>query len=304
MSDQQCHTPAEIVNRVVEAGCKKAGLTAWQQLLLGALAGAFIAFASEGSNMAIHTIESVGLAKALAGALFSTGLMMVVITGAELFTGNMLIVVSCMEGKTRWPMMLRNWFFVYIGNFLGSLIVAGLILLSGQFNFSAGLLGGFTIKTAVYKVNLSFMNAFTMGILCNWLVCMAVWMSQAAKDISGKLLAIFFPIWLFITSGFEHSIANMYYIPAGILAKANPVWVQAAASIGVTEEKLETLNWQNFFVNNLLPVTLGNMVGGAVFVGTMFWLAFLLKQRKNVDAAERERGTGTKVRKEPYKNAG
>jgi formate/nitrite transporter len=280
------HSPDEIAYRYVEAGCKKASLPVRQLLLLGILAGAFIAFASQGSNMAIHTIESVGVGKALAGAIFSTGLMMVVITGAELFTGNMLIVVSCMEGKSRWLKLLQNWFFVYTGNFLGSLIVVGLILLSGQFNFSGGMLGAFTIKTAVYKVNLSFVNAFSMGVLCNWLVCMAVWMAQAAKDMTGKLLAIFFPIWLFITSGFEHSIANMYYIPAGILAKANPAWVEAAATLGVTAEKLQTLNWRNFLTGNLIPVTLGNMVGGAIFVGVMFWLSFLYKRKDRITAAE------------------
>ena len=277
--DKLIHSPAEIAYRYVGAGCKKASLPVMKQLLLGILAGAFIAFASQGSNMAIHTIESVGVGKALAGAIFSTGLMMVVITGAELFTGNMLIIVSCMEGKSRWLRLLKNWFFVYAGNFVGSLIVVGLIILSGQFDFSGGMLGAFTIKTAVYKVNLTFMNALCMGVLCNWLVCMAVWMAQAAKDMTGKLLAIFFPIWLFITSGFEHSIANMYYIPAGIFAKANPAWAEAAVSLGVTAEKLQALNWRNFFLKNLIPVTLGNMAGGAVFVGVMFWLAFLYKKK-------------------------
>ena len=277
--EKMIYSPAEIASRYVEAGSKKASIPVRQLLLLGILAGAFIAFASQGSNMAIHTIESVGLAKALAGAIFSTGLMMVVITGAELFTGNMLIVVSCMEGRSRWPQMLKNWLFVYTGNLLGSLIIVVLILMSGQLNSSGGLLGGFTIKTAVYKVNLSFVNAFSMGVLCNWLVCMAVWMAQAAKDMAGKLLAIFFPIWLFITSGFEHSIANMYYIPAGILAKANPAWVEAAASMGVTAEKLQALTWQSFLVKNLIPVTLGNMVGGGIFVGVIFWRVFLYKRK-------------------------
>lgn len=250
-------------------------------LLLGILGGAFIAFASEGSNMAIHTIESVGIAKALAGALFSTGLMMVVITGAELFTGNSLIVVSCLEGKSKLNGLLRNWFFVYLGNFIGSMIIVLFILYSGQFNFTGGLLGGFTIKTAVYKVNLTFANAFFMGILCNWLVCMAVWMAFAAKDIAGKLLAIFFPIWLFITSGFEHSVANMYYIPAGILAKSNTVWAENAISLGVTPEKLDALNWYNFLVRNLIPVTLGNIIGGTLFVGAIYWLSFMYKGKKS-----------------------
>lgn len=284
--DNMIHSPAEIANRIVETGRKKTDLPVRNMLLLGILAGAFIAFASQGSNVAIHTIESVGVGKALAGAIFSTGLMMVVITGAELFTGNMLIIVSCMEGKSRWLNMLKSWIFVYTGNFLGSLLIAGLIFLSGQFQFSGGMLGAFTIKTAVYKVNLTFSNAFFMGVLCNWLVCMGVWMAQAAKDMAGKLLAVFFPIWLFITSGFEHSVANMYYIPAGIFAKANPAWAEAAASLGVTAEKLQALNWQNFFLKNLIPVTLGNMVGGTVFVGLMFWLVFLHRKKVQGLASE------------------
>ena len=163
--------------------------------------------------------------------------MMVLITGAELFTGNMLVIVSCLEGRSKWRDALRNWFFVYAGNFLGSMLIALLIHFSGQFNFSDGLLGGFTIKVAANKVGLSFSNAFFMGVLCNWLVCMAVWMAQASKDITGKLLAVFFPIWLFITSGFEHSVANMYYIPAGIFAKTNHVWLDAAIGMGVTPKR-------------------------------------------------------------------
>lgn len=273
-------SPAEITEKFVEVGCKKSNMAAYKLLLLGVLAGAFIAFAAEGSNTAIHTIASVGVGKALAGALFATGLMMVVITGAELFTGNTLIVVSCLEGQSRWLKLLKNWLVVYIGNFIGSMIIVLFIYWSGQFGFSNGLLGGFTIKVAVYKTGLTFANAFFMGILCNWLVCMAVWMALGAKDIAGKLLAIFFPIWLFITSGFEHSIANMYYIPAGILAKANPAWVQAAGTLGVTPEKLAHLNWGSFVVKNLIPVTLGNIVGGSVFVGTIYWLSHLYKARK------------------------
>lgn len=270
-------SPAEISDGFIKVGCKKASLPAYKLLLLGILAGAFIAFAAEGSNVAIHTISSVGLSKVLAGALFATGLMMVVVAGAELFTGNTLIVISCTERKAPWSGLLKNWFFVYLGNFIGSMLIVFFIIQSGQLNFSNGLLGGFTIKVAAYKTGLSFGNAFFSGILCNWLVCLAVWMSFAARDIAGKLLAIFFPIWLFITSGFEHSIANMYYIPAGILAKLNPAWAQAAISMGVTPEKLDGLNWGTFVVKNLIPVTLGNIIGGSLFVGVAYWLSYLYK---------------------------
>lgn len=231
--------------------------------------------------MAIHTIKSVGIAKAIAGALFATGLMMVIVTGAEIFTGNHLTVVSCLAGRTKWTRMLRSWVFLYIGNLIGSIVVALFIILSGQFNFSDGLLGAYTIKVASYKVSLSFTNAFFLGVLCNWLVCVAIWMAAAAKDIAGKILCIFFPIWLFITSGFEHSIANMYYIPAGILAKSNGAWVDAAIAIGISPEKLDALNWYTLFVNNLIPVTLGNIIGGALFVATIYWLSFLYKDKKS-----------------------
>ncbi len=273
-------SPAEIAESFIETGRKKANLPAIRQFILGILGGAFIAFAAEGSNTAIHTISSVGLSKALAGAIFATGLMMVVVAGAELFTGNCLMVISCAERESSLAAMLKNWFFVYLGNFTGALIVAFLIIHSGQLDFSKSLLGGFTIKLAVNKTGLSFQNAFVMGILCNWLVCTAIWMASAAKDITGKLLAIFFPIWLFVTSGFEHSVANMYYIPAGILAKANPVWVKAAVSLGVSPEKIDALNWGTFITKNLIPVTLGNIVGGALFVGMIYWFVYLHKKNK------------------------
>lgn len=267
-------TPKEITQASLET-CHNKTLLSWdRQFILAILAGAFIAFASAGSNVAIHTIASVGLAKALAGALFATGLIMVVIAGGELFTGNCLIGMSCVGGRSSWKGMLRNWFFVYFGNFAGSLLIVFLILGSGQLNFSQGMLGGATINLAVYKVELSFVNAFCMGILCNWLVCIAVWMSFGAKDIAGKILAIFFPIWLFITSGFEHSVANMYYIPAGIFAKSNPVWLNQAIALGGVPDKIESLSWSSFFVNNLIPVTLGNIVGGTLFVGIAYWFVY------------------------------
>lgn len=274
-------SPREITENYVAIGTNKTFLKTYQLFILGILAGAFIAFASEGSNVAIHTIESVGLGKALAGALFSTGLMLVVVAGGELFTGNCLIIISCLQKKASWSRMLRNWLWVYAGNLVGSLLLAWCILQSGQLGFSSGMLGGFTIKTAAYKTGLSFTNAFYMGVLCNWLVCLAVWMSFAATDIAGKLLAIFFPIWLFITSGFEHCVANMYYISVGIMAKSNPEWVASAISLGSSVEKIDGLTWNSFFVANLLPVTLGNIVGGCVFVGMAYWISYLYPQKSS-----------------------
>jgi len=269
-------SPKEIASYTVDTGIKKVKNSTMNLLLLGILAGAFIAFASQGSNMASYILfskpETVGLGKALAGAIFGTGLMLVIIAGGELFTGNTLIVAGVLDKKVRLSEMLRNWFIVYIGNFIGSLFIAFMIVKSGQLHTGGNLLGGVTIKIASYKSSLGFMPAVYLGIMCNWLVCLAVWMSYGAKDIAGKILAIFFPIWLFITSGFEHSIANMYYIPAGILAKSDSALVLAS---GLGIDALSKLSWLTFITKNLIPVTLGNIIGGSLFVGAVYYYTYI-----------------------------
>ena len=274
-------TPGEIAETTIQTGMKKVKLPWMHQLLLGILAGAFIGFAAEGSNMAAFNLfanpETYGLGKVLAGAIFGTGLMLVVLAGGELFTGNTLIVMGVLDGKVKLREMLKNWFFVYMGNLFGSLLIAFMMVQSGLFNSGASVLGGVTIKIASYKVGLTFMQGFYLGIMCNWLVCLAVWLAYGAKDMTGKIFGIFFPIWLFITSGFEHSIANMYYIPAGIMAKTNLAWVEAAH---LTGEKLAHLNWNTFIINNLIPVTLGNIVGGSVFVGGIYWFVYMKNNKK------------------------
>jgi len=251
------------------------------QFILGILAGAFIAFAAEGSNMAAFNLfakpETYGLGKVLAGAIFGTGLMLVLIAGGELFTGNTMILGGVLDGKVKLSAMLKNWFFVYCGNFVGSVLLAYMMVHSGLFDSGANVLGGVTIKIASYKVGLSFMSAFYLGIMCNMLVCLAVWMAYGAKDMVGKIFAIFFPIWLFITSGFEHSVANMYYIPAGILAKENPSWVAASH---LAPAALANLNWRTFILNNLIPVTLGNIVGGSIFVAGIYWFVYIKNDSK------------------------
>ena len=268
-------TPKEIVTATIETGIKKVITKPLNQFILGILAGAFIAFASEGSNMAAFNLfakpETYGLGKALAGVVFATGLMLVIIAGGELFTGNTLITIGVLEKKIKLKDMLSNWFFVYLGNFVGAVFIAYMMNMSGLFNSGDNMLGGITLKIAAYKTHLTFSQAFYLGIMCNWLVCIAVWMSYGAKDIIGKCFAIFFPISLFITSGFEHSIANMYYIPAGILAKSNASWVEAS---GLTAEKLAHLNWNTFITKNLVPVTIGNIVGGVILVAGVYWFTY------------------------------
>lgn len=267
--------PAEILDYTIETAIAKSGGSLLKLLVLGILAGAFIAFAAEGSNMAAFNLfyepTTYGLGKVLAGSIFGTGLMLVVLCGGELFTGNTMILAAVVEKKVTVGRMLRNWLIVYIGNLIGSLLIAYMMVHSGLFASGANVLGAVTLKIAAYKVNLSFMPAFYLGIMCNWLVCLAVWLSYGAETMGGKILAIFFPIWLFITSGFEHCVANMYYIPAGILAKDNPDFV---ALSHVTPDALNALNWSGFFMNNLLPVTLGNIVGGSIFVALAYWFVY------------------------------
>ena len=282
MNEKGCLTPAEIAEYTIEAGVKKTKQTALNLFILGVLAGAFIAFAAEGSNMAAYNLfakpETYGLGKVLAGAIFGTGLMLVLVAGGELFTGNTMIIAAILEKKVTAGAMLRNWLLVYLGNFTGALLIAYMMNKSGLYSSSAGLLGGMTIKIAIYKVGLTFMQAFYLGIMCNWLVCLAVWMCYGAKDVTGKVLAVFFPIWLFITSGFEHSVANMYYIPAGIMAKGTKSFADSAMTLGVTAEKLAHLNLESFIVNNLVPVTLGNIVGGGIFVAAAYWFVYIRKK--------------------------
>lgn len=272
-------SPAEVAELVVGVGQRKAEMSVTNQLILSVMAGAFIAFGAAGACVAAHTVESAGVAKALAGALFAAGLIMVVVAGGELFTGNSLMLMAMAEGRISPWQLLRSWLVVYAGNFAGALLTAGLVCLSGQWGMSGGLLGASVIKTAVGKTALSFQNAFFLGVLCNWLVCLAVWMSFAARDIAGKVLVIFFPIWIFVTSGFEHSVANMYYIPAGILAAADPALAERAASVGLSPEALANLNWGVMLQANLLPVTLGNVVGGGVLVALAYWFVYRRAKR-------------------------
>lgn len=267
--------PSEITDFTISMSIDKVGGSVRKLLVLSILAGAFIAFAAEGSNMAAFNLfaepTTFGLGKALAGAIFGTGLMLVVLAGGELFTGNTMILAAVCDKKVSVSSMLRNWVIVYLGNFLGSLFIAYMMVNSGLLSSGADMLGAVTVKIAAYKVNLGFSQAFYLGIMCNWLVCLAVWISFGAESMIGKIFAIFFPIWLFITSGFEHSVANMYYIPAGILAKSNAAFAELS---GLSPEALDSLSWGNFLIHNLVPVTLGNIVGGGIFVAMAYWYAY------------------------------
>lgn len=261
------NAPAEVVELNVK-GCEvKANLPFGKMVLMGIMAGAFIALGGATSSTAAHGIQDVGLARTLAGAIFPIGLMMIVFLGGELFTGNGLIIMAVLDKRVTWKQLVRNLVTVYFSNLIGALIIDALVVLSGNLNYSNGLLGAYTIKVAVTKVEISPFTGVASGILCNILVCLAIMMAASATDIAGKAWAIFFPIWAFVIGGFEHCIANMFYIPAGIMAAMNPDYVaKAQEAYGLTAAQIESLTVLNS-LHNFIPVTLGNLLGGMVFVG-------------------------------------
>ena len=265
-------SPKEVAERYVNIGRGKAALPVGRMLALGLLAGAFIAMAAVGANTALSTVENPSLGKLASACVFPGGLAMVLLAGSELFTGNCLLVIPLLQKEIGWGGMLRNWLFVYIGNLLGALLIVALAAAGGQWGLFSGQLAVTTIKVAAAKVGLSFPAAFCLGICCNFLVCIAVWISFAADSVGGKLAGLFFPIMLFVLAGFEHSVANMYYIPAGLAAAANPDFAARALEAGVD---MSGLTWGAFFLRNLLPVTLGNIVGGSLLVGCVYWYCYL-----------------------------
>jgi formate/nitrite transporter len=267
--DNNFFTPAQIVENNIKSGVNKANLKLSKMILLGIFAGMFIAIGAEGSNLSVHNISDVGLARTLAGTVFPVGLMLLVIIGGELFTGNCMLTMALADKQIRVSQMLRNWIVVFFSNMAGAVFMALLVCASGQFDYSDGGLGAYTIKVAMGKTGLEFSKALISGILCNFLVCVAVLMAASAKDIIGKIFAAFFPIMVFVISGFEHCVANMYYIPAGMMAATNDKYVEKACELyGYTADQISSqLTIGNFFGVNLLPVTIGNIIGGGIIIG-------------------------------------
>ncbi|MHC1681601.1 MAG: formate/nitrite transporter family protein [Clostridiaceae bacterium] len=260
--------PYEICDEAIHTGIKKANYTLIQAILLGVLAGAFIALGGFAAAMASHGIENAGVAKLVAGAIFPVGLMLVLICGGDLFTGNCLMSVALVEKKITLKGMMKNWVLIYLGNFLGALLIAFLIFNTGLLSTNSNLLGGYAVKVAANKANLTFVQALCGGILCNILVAIAVWGAYAAKDIVGKIFIIWFPVMAFIIGSFEHCVANMYYFSIGFMAKNNPSFIENSH---LSADKLAGLNLQNVIFNNMIPATIGNIIGGSVFVGLAYW---------------------------------
>ena len=262
-------TPKEIMIKQSEGSVAKAEGTFGRLFVLAMLAGAFIALGAQGSLMASFNLTSdpstFGVGKVVMGAVFPVGLMMVVMCGAELFTGNCLMIIGTLDKRIRVSQMLRNWCIVYVGNLVGSLLIVLAIAYSGLWDAGEGLLGAVTVKTAIGKCSLSFGRAVVLGIFCNFLVCLAVWMAAGSQETIGKIFAVWFCIGLFIISGFEHSVANMYFIPAGMIAAGNEAYVSL---LGLD---INSLSVFSFLIRNLLPVTIGNIIGGSFFVGLTYW---------------------------------
>jgi formate/nitrite transporter len=270
LEDQAPKNIAETVAQNI--GVAKATSPWLTVFVLGILAGAYIGFGGLLSTTVTFDMAAklgLGFTKFMSGAVFSVGLMLVVIAGAELFTGNNLMVSSYILNKISFGMMIRRWGVVFFANFIGSVLIALLFYSSGLWKTGDGALGLAAVKIAYNKVSLTFSEALWRGIGCNWLVCLAVWMALAARQTIGKIFAIFFPIMAFVAIGFEHSVANMFFIPTGIL------FVEKGIIHQIQGMDLNALNWINFLYRNLLPVTIGNIIGGSVFVGMSYWGAYL-----------------------------
>ncbi|MBR6626751.1 MAG: formate/nitrite transporter family protein [Lachnospiraceae bacterium] len=264
--------PREIVEHHIEASMDKVKMQKRKLAMMGFFAGMFIAYAAAASSVIIHDISNVGLARLLAGCIFPVGLMLIVFIGGELFTGDCLMIMGVLHKQYRIRSMVRVLAVVLPANLVGAVLLTWLVSMSGQWNYTGGLLGAFTIKVAMDKVSMPFMTAFISGLICNVFVCAAVLLMNASKDVTGKIWGCFFPIMAFIVSGYEHCVADMYFVPAGIFAMKNEAYVQKAIdTYGYTAEQLSGLDWGSFFLNNMLPVTLGNMVGGMVIMGAILY---------------------------------
>ncbi len=278
------HSPLEIAKNFIEIGVHKVRLSGYKMLVLGIFAGMYIGFAGIASTTAGATVVNPSVARLLSACVFPAGMAMVLVAGSELFTGNNLIIIAVLSKKVTFLQMLKNWIFVFIGNFIGAAFVAVMVVYSHLPGLFDGVLAQKMVAAALSRVEQTFPEAFMRGVLCNILVCIAVWAAFAAKTVSGKLLMSFWPVMIFVLCGFEHSIADIYFGVAGLCT---------AKEYGIAAEGLTLFS---FLFKNLLPVTLGNTLGGAVIVGCGYFAMYLQhtpgsaqsieKEQEEIDAAE------------------
>jgi len=283
MSDQisfDALLPPGMAAKAEDLGVKKANLKALNMFFLAILAGAFIGIGAIFATTVAAASSTLpyGVARLLIGLAFTVGLILVVVGGAELFTGNTLITMAFASKKVTLLQLLRNWVIVYVGNFVGGVLTAYIVFLGKQYSFGGGSIGLAALNIGESKTALGFIQAIALGIMCNALVCMAVWMCYSARSVGDKILAIIPPIATFVAAGFEHSIANMYFIPVSLFVK----YMGDASfftAISKTAADFPHLTWGNFFVANLLPVTIGNIIGGGIMVGLMYWFVYSRKPK-------------------------
>lgn len=279
MSGEPDSSPVEMSEKAVQVGIYKANLNTPRLMALSVLAGMYIAFGAIFATLSTAGASGVlpyGLTKVISGLVFSVGLILVVVGGAELFTGNILMVIALARKQITPGSMVWNWILVYAGNFIGSVLTAIIVFLSGHYTSNGGSIGMNMLSIAESKASLTFIRAISLGVLCNILVCLAVWLTYSAKSVAGKILAIIPPISAFVAAGFEHSVANMYFIPMGLLVKVGAdgnFW----NLIQKTPADFPHLTISGFLINNLLPVSLGNIIGG-LMVGLAYWYIYLYKK--------------------------
>jgi formate transporter len=270
--------PPEMARRAEEVGARKAAMDSTSTFTLAVLAGAFIALGGVFATTAMAGAGSMpwGVTRVLGGMAFSLGLVLVMVGGAELFTGNNLIVMAWASRRIAWWAVLRNWLVVFLGNFIGASATAVLVYLGGTHRNGNGSFGATALAIAHAKVDLGFVQAIALGVLCNTLVCLAVWLTLSARTTADRILAIVPPISAFVAAGFEHSVANMYFVPFGLLlTRFDPGFAAAARAAG---HPIGALTWELFLWRNLLPVTIGNVIGGALLVGLVYWFVYLRPQ--------------------------
>jgi formate transporter FocA len=293
--------PPDMAVRAEAIGVRKAHDDAPTTFTLAVLAGAFISLGAVFATTVTAGTAGVmayGVVRLLAGLVFSVGLILVVVGGAELFTGNTLIVMAWASRKITSAAVLRNWSIVFAGNAVGALATAGLVFVAGQHEFGGGAVGAAALAIARAKVELGFAQAVALGTLCNGLVCLAVWLSLSARSTADRILAVVFPISAFVAAGFEHSVANMYFIPIGLLIRdfAPPEFWNA---IGQSATQYTALTWGAFAYRNLLPVTIGNVIGGAGLVGGVYWFIYL-RPRLAATRSTSSAGPGSEAREDSH----
>jgi formate transporter len=269
--------PPAMAAKAADVGVAKAGMSATRTFALAVLAGAFIALGAMFATTAVAGSADVlpfGVQRVLAGLVFCLGLVLVVVAGAELFTGNNLISIAWAERRVSLRRLARNWTIVYLGNLVGALATVAIVFAGGQYEFGDGAVGQSALAIADAKAGLGFGRALALGIMCNALVCLAIWLTYSARTVTDKILAVIFPITAFVAAGFEHSVANMYFLPTGLAIKE---WGSDSfySASGASASDSPHLTLSDAIVDNLIPVTIGNVIGGALMVGLAYWLIYV-----------------------------